>query len=88
MISNDFLQEVFYRSKTEFYISREMYEEYVETLKKSTYGVYITSFFVGIYEGLDYAELAGLRLQDIDRKNRTVKIGGRKQKVSSQFIQL
>lgn len=88
VISNDFLQEVFYRSKTEFYISREMYEEYVETLKKSTYGVYITSFFVGIYEGLDYAELAGLRLQDIDRKNRTVKIGGRKQKVSSQFIQL
>lgn len=88
VISNDFLQDIFNRSKTEFYISKEMYETYIEQLKMSSYGVYITSFFVGLYEGFDYAQLAGLRLQDIDKKNRTVVAGGAKQKVSARFIKL
>lgn len=88
VISNDFLQDVFNRSKTEFYISRDLFASYVEKLTQSSYGVYLTSFFVGLYEGLDYAELANLRLSDIDKKNRTVMAGGRKLPASPLFIRL
>lgn len=88
VISNEFLQDVYNQSKTEFYISKELFESYVERLLKSSYGVYIASFFVGIYEGFDYEELAALRLSDIDKKNKTVGVDGKRRKVSGLFIKL
>lgn len=88
VISNDFLQDLFNQSKEEFYISRELFSEYIEKLRQSSYGVYIASFFAGLYEGFDYEELAGLRLSDIDKKNRAVVVGGRKRKASAMLIEL
>ena len=88
VVSNDFLQDVYHKAKDEFYISRALYEEYMRKLRRSSYGVYLASFFAGLYEGFDYMEMAQMRVSDIDSNRCRVRIGEEWRKISEELSAL
>ena len=52
VVPNRELKDIFLSAKDEFYISKQLYRQYVDRLLDSAYGVYIASAFVSIYEGI------------------------------------
>lgn len=71
VVPNRELKDIFLAAKEEFYISAELYTQYLERLLDSGYGVYIASVFVSIYEGISgkgFYNLVNLRSSHIRRQ--------------------
>lgn len=69
IVPNQKLMEITLSGRTEYYISPKQSEFIKSQLKSSGYGVYITAFFLAIYEGIagsNYINLAKLRRADIN----------------------
>lgn len=68
VLPNKELKDIFLSAKEEFYISKELYGQYLSQLMESGYGAYIASVFSSIYEGISgtgFYNLVNLRRRDI-----------------------
>lgn len=71
------LKEIYVSAKDDFYISGEMFSEYLHRLMESCYGAYIASVFWCIYEGISgkgFYNLANLRVGDIDVSDHRIRL--------------